>query len=410
MRKMCVIAVLTATGMCLSPECHANGYRVLAIKSAWANGMGEAVVARDDDPSTIAYNPAGLAGLDGSHLGIHATFAELNAEHTDALGNTTHNMDGWQALPSFYFATDSMHEDVIIGLGVTVPNGFATHWAGDSFARYVSTYSKLEVIDTVPCVAAKVSDAVRLGGGLDILYSKVRLDRMIDAGAAAGAPGAMDVPTSLEGDGTGLGFNLGAICDINSGQSVGISYHSAATVDYDGTLTSAGQTINAETSVDFPATVAVGYMVRASDRMSVEFDIDWTRWDRVDSIRLDLAAPAEDVTMEQDFRNTFAYKLGAEYKCTDTVALRGGYIYSEHAVPDAVWRPNLMDSDAHLFTCGVGCAFDAVTLDVAVIYVHYERRNVDNNVDYNETFSSSTVDGAYDAYSPAVSMSLTYKF
>jgi long-chain fatty acid transport protein len=131
----------------------------------------------------------------------------------------------------------------------------------------------------------------------------------------------------------------------------------------------------------------------------------------VDDIVVHFKTPgAPDSVMAEDLENTFAYKLGAEYACSKRLALRCGYIYNENATPEETWRPSLPDTVTHFFLTGFGYKMKNVTLDGALQLVYYEKRTIDNNVDLNETFSSSSIDGTYRVWAPCVSFSATYRF
>jgi long-chain fatty acid transport protein len=163
--------------------------------------------------------------------------------------------------------------------------------------------------------------------------------------------------------------------------------------------------------MDFPAVVVAGYAFKPVEKWTLEFDVDWTDWKQTRDITVHFDTPGmSDVSQQQDLKNTVAYKLGAEYKYSDKIALRAGYIYNQNATPDSTWRPSLPDTDTHFFTGGIGYKAGAVTVDAALQFVYYETRRINNNVDANETTSSSSIDGTYRTWAPCASLSATYVF
>jgi opacity protein-like surface antigen len=131
------------------------------------------------------------------------------------------------------------------------------------------------------------------------------------------------------------------------------------------------------TSIDFPTVIVAGYAWRPTDKWKFEVNLDWTQWDQVGDITLDFdAAEVSDVTQKQGFHNTVAYKLGSEYQYSDQLALRAGYIYNQTAL--------------------------------ALIFC--KDRTIDNNVDANETVSSSSIDGTYEEFAICVSLATAYHF
>jgi long-chain fatty acid transport protein len=375
--------------------------------------MGEAFIAQADNPSAVAFNPAGLAQLTGTEVNVQATLVNGFTDYTSPSGEETHNKDKWQAVPSLFATTDMGFKDMAMGIGVSFPNGLSSEWGKDSFARYVDTYSDLIVADISPAFGMRVTDNLMIGGAVSLYYSKARLEKMVDLGLMYGAPGKMDAESKLEGDGTAWGGTVGTIYKITPRHSVALTYHLPFTVHYKGDfeVAAAGIRSDVETSMDFPAVVVAGYAFKPVEKWTLEFDVDWTDWKQTRDITVHFDTPGmSDVSQQQDLKNTVAYKLGAEYKYSDKIALRAGYIYNQNATPDSTWRPSLPDTDTHFFTGGIGYKAGAVTVDAALQFVYYETRRINNNVDANETTSSSSIDGTYRTWAPCASLSATYVF
>ncbi len=408
MQKIIVLAALVS-GVFVSSGM-ANGYKILAVKSAKATAMGEAFITQADDPSAISFNPAGLSQLHSNQVQVQVTLCNAYATRTSPSGEESENEDKWQPVPSFFY-TSEVGKDVTAGLGLSFPNGLSSEWADDGFARYVATYSDLVVADLSPAIGAKVIEHLQLGAAVDYYYSRAKLERMVDAGMLYGAPGAMDMKSSVEGTGSAWGYNLGAIYEINRKHSVALTYRAPYTIEYDGELSLGGQDQDLSTSIDFPAVVVAGYAYRPTEKWKLEFNLDWTDWEEVGDITLDFENPAiPDVTQKQGFRNTLAYKLGSEYLYSQRLALRAGYIYNQNATPEENWRPSLLDTDAQFVTTGFGYNLANWTIDTALQFVFYKKRTIDNNVDGNESLSSSSIDGTYEAFALGVSLAATRKF
>jgi long-chain fatty acid transport protein len=400
-------------GFGISEQALANGYKILCVKDAKATSMGEAFVAQADNPSAIAFNPAGLAQLTGNRVNMQATVVNGFTERTSPSGEETDNVDKWQTVPSLFATTDMGHKDMAMGIGVSFPNGLSTEWGKDSFARYVATYSDLIVGDISPAFGMRMTDNLMVGAGVSFYYSKARLEKMLDLGMMAGMPGAMDAESKLDGDGTAWGGMIGTIYKITPRHSVALTYRLPFTVDYSGTYEAAAAGIRSDVdaSIDFPAVIVAGYAFKPTDKWTIECDADWTDWNHVDNISVHFKTPGmTDVTQQQDLKNSVAYKVGAEYKYSDNLALRCGYIYDQNATAEETWRPSLPDTDTHFFTGGFGYKTGGVTIDTAVQFVYYATRRINNDVDMNEETSSSTIDGTYRTWAPCASVSATYAF
>jgi len=408
-RQLLAVAVCMAWGA----GAYANGYKILCVKSAKATAMGEAFIVQADDPSAIAYNPAGLAQVRGEQVSLQATFMNGYTEYTSPWGQNTDIEDRWQTVPSLFATTDLGRDDMALGLGVSFPNGLSSEWSKDSFARYVATYSSLTVADISPAFGMRVGERLMVGAGLDFYCSEARLRNMVDLGLLAGAPGAMDAESKLSGEGTAWGGNVGAIYRITPRHSVAVTYRLPYSVEYDGTYTLAAAGIRSDISatMDFPAAAVMGYAFRPNDTWKFEFNADWTDWQAVDDLTVDFKTPGmPPVTQREDLHNTVACKFGTEYRYSDSLDLRFGYIFNQNATPEATWRPSLPDTDVHFLTAGCGYRRGSVTIDAALQLVFYEKRTIDNNVDLNEWRSSSSIDGTYETFAPCFSLGATYRF
>ena len=389
----------------------ANGYKILCVRSAKATAMGEAFVAQADDASAIAFNPAGLAQLQDTAVSVQGTLCNAFTEREAPSGEKTDIQDHWQLVPAFFLASDMGFENLGFGFGVSYPNGLSSEWGNQSFARYVATYSDLNVADVSPGIGWRIGHSLLLGVAADFYYSEATLKKMVDVGAVAGAPGQMDVQSKLEGDGSAWGFNVGGIYTVNERHSLALTYRHPFSIDYDGNVKLGELSRDASTTVEFPGSVVIGYAYRPTSRLKIEFDLDWTDWSQVGDIRVKVDDPSiPDSVMQEDLEDTLAWKIGLEYAATDCLDLRCGYIYNENATPDRTWRPSLPDTDMHFFTAGFGYRLRDLTVDGAVQVVYYEKRTIGNNVDDNETLSSSGVDGTYRTWAPCFSLAATYHF
>lgn len=400
-------------GIVVGEPLFANGYKVLGVRSAKATGMGEAFVAQADDPSALAFNPAGLPQLEGTQINGHGTVVGAYTKRTTPSGQTERMEEQWQTVPSMFVTTEVGIKGVVVGVGASMPNGLSSKWDRDSGVRYVATYSDLQVSDIGPSLGVRVSERLLLGFGLDFYWSEARLERMVDLGLAAGLPGMMDGESRMKGSGTAWGFNAGLLYRFNPVHAAALTYRHPYRVRYGGnySLPAAGIESDATASIEFPPSVVAGYAFRPSERWTIEGDLDWTGWRSVGDIAIDFdAAFLPDSALEQDLKNTLAYKVGAQYAWSQTLRLRAGYIYNENATRERTWRPSLPDTVMHFLTAGVGCDIGGLTLDAALQLVFYEKRRIDNNVDNNERASSSSVDGEYETFAPCLSVGATYRF
>ena len=62
--------------------------------------------------------------------------------------------------------------------------------------------------------------------------------------------------------------------------------------------------------------------------------MEWTNWSRFNELRVKFDAGGPDSVTEEQWDDTFFFSLGADYKLTDRVTVRGGVAYDQSPVSD----------------------------------------------------------------------------
>jgi len=168
--------MLVWTSGALASGYHFGSQSVAAQGTAHANGA-EAV-----DPSTIFYNPAGLARLPGTQVtnGITIVIPKGSFKDngsTDVFGNSTGGTGAGSylpdaaAAPDFYFSSQ-INDNVTVGLGIFVPYGakldYKENWSG----RYGIQSANLETVNINPSIAYRFNEHHSIGFGLSAQYIK----------------------------------------------------------------------------------------------------------------------------------------------------------------------------------------------------------------------------------------------
>lgn len=108
-----------------------------------------------------------------------------------------------------------------------------------------------------------------------------------------------------------------------------------------------------ETEITFPFQLVAGVSVQATDKLLLLADYQFTGWSSFDEIPLDFEQLGNRVR-EENYNNTHAVRLGAEYDVLRQLTARVGYLYNTAAAPDEVITPLLPEADRNQFTVGVG--------------------------------------------------------
>lgn len=405
----------------------ANGFKNDALLDTEATGMATLFVAQADSPAAVQFNPAGLTQLKGNHARMGYTSAIPRNFRTDTSGNdqSSSQIDNF-FIPSIYLVNNLKSENWKFGLGVTSPYGLGTDWADDSFARFQTTESSLQVLQINPTVAYKYNDMVSLGFGIDYIISESSSHKRV-----ADTTGLGD--SHVKGNGDGWGYNLGLLFKPLEKHSIGISYRSKVDITYTGTLSMTNMSSGVygaapysfpdtyvtgiESRLALPQTIALGYAFKPNNKWTIEADGIWTDWSSVqedfakyteEGDPFKLAVLNDGNPLAKDWNATMSYGIAAKYQATDKLVLRCGYLYAETPVPAANFEPSMVDMDMHCVSVGAGYALKKdLTVDAAYFGGFYKDRYITNDIALS---SGSDLDGMYESYVNVFSVSFTYKY
>ncbi len=401
-----------------------GGFRNEAVLDAEANGMANCFVAQADSPSAVHYNPAGLSQLEGSYVSVGSTALQPRNSHTSTTGNESQMQKQNFLIPNIYLANDFGLKNWKFGLGVTSPYGLSTDWADDSFSRFQATETSLEFYQINPTVAYKVDDKLSLGAGIDYVASYISKHKRILPALGGG-------DFHLKGDDDGWGYNIGALYKPSKKHSLGVSYRSKIELIYEGLASLNGLNLAAqglysfagseystaiESKLILPRSLAAGYAFKPNEKWTFEVDLEWTDWSSIqedfvtypnesNNNRLGLLNSGNPVA--KDWHSSLAYGIGAEYKASNKLALRGGYVFYETPIPSANFETALPGSDRHGFTLGAGYKLRE---DLAINMAYFGVLLVDRDVTNDVASASSNLDGEYEGYINIFSVGFTYKY
>lgn len=395
-------------------QAFAAGYAVYEW-GARGNALGGAMVARDADPSSVAYNPAAITDLPGKQFQIGATAIAPSAT-MNVKSPGQENMDFsdtiW-GLPTMYY-THQFSDNYWFGLGMFSRVGLGTEyedadtWAG----RYNCSYAAIKSVSINPNLAMKFSDAFSLAVGVEATYLHFGYDMTFKF-----APDA-DYLHEISADGWGYGMNLGARYRPFDWLAFGLAWRSEIqlTVNGDGDFTQKGTAVFPFKSTDVsgtepvPESVTMGVMVKPMERLSLEFDAVWTKWSSYKSliVNYDDPQPVFDYKLEstKNWSDTWRFQFGAEYALTENFDLRAGYVYDQSPVNNDYEDYAVPCTDRQIVTLGAGWKIsDTWVVDASYGYLWMKDRK------YEERANSGIVElTREDAHAHMAGLSVTYKF
>jgi long-chain fatty acid transport protein len=364
-------AVLVVVTSLMERSTFALGFRN-PDQDARATGQGEAFVAQADDASAIYYNPAGLSQLRGTEITSGGMISFPNSRLSGAGSGA--EMNTMAFLPHLYISTDlgAPQSPWRFGLGFNVPFGNEADFSNNGPFRYIVTETSLTVFNIQPTVSYKVNDQLSLGAGLNVYYGQTELNNRVPV--VPGAP-SFDGKFHFDGDGTALGGTAGLMWKITPQVTFGAVYRSPFRINFEGSAVLKTPFGNdgphsAQSSIQFPQSVAGGLAYRPIKKLKLEVDLEWTDWDTLNNVVLHSTPTSafNNRTIPFNWQSSMYYEFGAQYDITDKWVVRGGYIYSENSVPGNTFSPTVPDSERHVFSAGLGYALSRIRWDIVYQY------------------------------------------
>jgi long-chain fatty acid transport protein len=383
---------------------HAGGFAVYT-HGASSLGQGNAAVAHGDDPTVIFYNPALLSLLSGTQVQAGTTLIFSNREFRSELTGETHKTDNDLFTPSTLYLSHRFSDRVSAGFGVFSPFGLGNDWGKEWEGRFITTNSELKTFNFNPAVSVRLTPRLAVAGGLNLIFLDATLEKQ------RRVAGLGEIGEKFTGDGTGWGFNLGLLGDLTDDLALGLSYRSKIRVEATGEasfIPPAGFPVPlsgqpGKTDITLPQQAFAGLYYQGFDPLTFELGVRWEGWSTFDELRIELANGQSPVT-PRDWKNSFAYNLGARYRLNPTVTLLAGYLFGQSPVPDHTFDPSIPDADTHVFSLGTDLEFRRFKVALSYAYQRFEKRAKANGI------GNDLANGTYHSNLHLVGAGLTYRF
>jgi long-chain fatty acid transport protein len=375
----------------------AAGFR-LPEAGVKAMGMGFAFTAQADDPSAIYFNPAGLTQLKGQNIMVGVTYVRENGNEftgtTPLTGGATVSETQKSLnffIPNAYYTRTTNSGNVAYGVGIFAPFGLGQEYKDKhtSIFRNQITMIDLQTIVVNPTIAFKVNEVLSVGGGIDYMYGRAKLEQ-----TPVSLVGNL-YDGELKGNGDAWGYNFGLLLKPTENLRIGANYRSPFTLEIkdadvnfsnvnaaygSGLLGTTPSNTKGSATVAMPATFALG-AAYTMGKLTVEADADWTFWHSFSSLPITLENPvptAPNTNAQKNWKDVCAVRLGVEYRVTDPLALRAGFYYDPTPVPGSTLGPELPDATRLNYTVGAGYKVGPWTIDGAFMYIDKKDRTVSN--------------------------------
>ncbi len=378
----------------------AEGYQVNTL-SAKQNGMGHTGTALKLNSESMIFNPAGMGFMDRT-LDVSGTVTGIFATGTATVGNTKYTTDNPASTPLSLNLGFSIYDNLKAGVSFYTPYGSNINWTDNWAGALLNQSCKLATYTIQPTVAWRPIPRLSVGAGLMMTWGTVDLNKGLVSPQTADAILGMNgidyrfgttVPASVNLNGStkiAVGFNIGAMYDINDRWTVGASYRSemkmkvkagTASVSYVNEISKQlleqrlGLLDQANFKAEMPcvAILNVGGSFKPIDNLVVAADVQLSFWSAYK--QLDIEFLSEQLIpynqhLPKNYRNALCYHIGAEWGVTKRFDLRAGMMIDTAPMRDDIYNPETPGMTK--IEPSLGLSFRPVSnfsIDVAFMYV-----------------------------------------
>jgi len=397
-----------------------------ATLSTRSLAKSNAVVADPKDADTIAFNPAGLAKLDGNHVYAGTSLITASYEYDGTEGRSDeHNSETVSALPYLYISMETPVENLVFGIGMNSPFGLISKWNSTGNFRYTAYYNELKTSAYYLSLGYEVFPWLSVGGGWTYAEVGVKQVGKFNTSFLAGFPAGTfaDSPFELDVEGEGQGWNLGFLITPEKSHSIGIFYRSQLQAELKGILTSDNlgplsatfgggtNTTSADFDITVPYNLTVGYQYSPTDKLDIEVDLGWTGWSSYDQTEI-LFGTSNAVLQgfeftSLDYRDVISINTGASYQINTNWEIVGGYFFYDMAANKNNMSNVIPDGDRHGISIGFEYGQSNWTFDAMYIVNFIDKVRIENTIGIP---NGTDIDGKYAGLVHILSTGIRYQF
>lgn len=383
---------------------------------ARAMGLGGAFTAIANDASSIYWNNAGMTQLTGTNFMLGTALIAPSSEFRGVTPAVNKNyMKSDVFFPSHLFITHSINESFAVGIGLTTPFGLGTEWSEGWVGRYLALKTKLTTF-WVPITAAyKILDNLSIGASFVYSFADVTITQN-----SSQAPFDGDAYVELEGnDHSAFGYTVGLMYKPIEELSIGVSFRSEVSYEFEGTATTTGAEQlmeigalpNGDITADLttPMNIVGGIAVQVIPQLLLSADFQWVGWSSYDTLAVNFVDDPEDnVASPRLYKDSYIIRFGAQYNISDQFSLLGGIYYDQMPVEPQYLNPSLPDTDRLGFSIGAEAHLsNQFSISGSYLFIRGEQLTVTDSEEIY-TIGNSPFNGTYNSSANLLSLSLNY--
>lgn len=401
MKRKFLIPLLALAWLSASAE----GYQVNTF-SPKQEGMGHVGVAMKLGAESNIFNPAAVA-FSKKTLDISAGVSAISATASCTYEGKKYETDNGVSTPFNVSAAFRIYDNLYAGVSLYTPYGSSINW-GESWPGAILNQSvDLKVFTVQPTLSWRILPNLSIGAGMMISWGKVDLNKGLVTpesfdsflplmGMLSGTQmpstigGVTPASVNLTGDSQlALGFNVGAMYDIDSRWTVGASFRSKmnmkvkkgiASVSYANEALSRpilGESLDLLNSTNFAAEMPCPYVLtfgvsfKPVEKLILAFDAQLNGWSTYKRLDIEFENLSEyDQHLTKDYKDSWTFHLGGQYAMTERLDLRAGLMLDLSPVNSNYYNPETPGMTK--IEPSIGLSFRPIpelSIDAAFMYV-----------------------------------------
>ena len=415
--KKSLLAVTIASTTLASQQALAAGFQLNA-QSATGIGRafaGDAVIA--DNASVMARNPAAMALFDKTELSLgfesitsmievkDVTYSgtgvgSVDVKNTDDVGDTS-------IAPNIHLIVP-VNDKFAWGVNAYSNFGTKTEFSDDYPASEFGGLTDVKSFNFGVAGSYRIDEQFSLGVGIDFIYGQGTFKRITGdgfLGLGQIPPSGTNILDIDKADGWAVGFNLGAVYELDENNRFGLSYRHSPEFE---AKDDAGQKV----TLPLPDMAEFSGFHKIEDtKFAVHYSIQYIGWGDFDKIEFSSLNSTQSTiassgavngvyTSDYKWQDGWHYALGGTYYLNNDWTLRAGYMYDTSA-QDSVTSISVPDSDRQWFSTGFTYQIDAESnIDFGFTYLMGD--------DVNVTEESSVTSLSATTHADAILLGLQY--
>lgn len=353
-KSLLAVTVTLATQQAFAAGFQLNAQSATGLGRAFA---GDAVIA--DNASVMARNPAAMALFDEMSLSLGfetittmidvkdakycGTYCQLKLQpekdaNFDDAGSTS-------IAPNIHLIVP-IDEKFAIGFNAYTNFGTKTEFEDNYVASEFGGLTDVKSANFGVAGSYRINSQVSVGAGLDLIYGQGTMKRT--ASTSVASISGKDLVNVDGADGWALGFNLGAVYEMDENNRFGAAYHySPEFKAKDGK----GQEITLPLPDIFEFS---GYHKIEDTKFAVHYSVQWIGWNSFDQIEfrnLQGSPLGSSYDKPYKWQDGWHYAIGGTYFLNNDWTLRAGYMYDTSA-QDSLTSISVPDSDRQWVSAG----------------------------------------------------------